>query len=149
MEKITATVSWKASHGKGIKVDGRDNWFNGTEQQLVSVEKGKSITFEHESGKIIGAVEVGAAAAPAAKSTGGGRAYKDHQKTIAFQAARNSALALLGHVISTEGVKWPAAQDKKLLALTAFVDEYTERYFKQAVEIDNDKDVTDVLFGGE
>lgn len=151
-QKISGIVAFKAKHGKGIKIDGGDQWYNGTTQQFANLDKGSAVEIEHEDGKVVSVKSSGPAPA-AQKSSGDTKKWVDHQNVIAFQAARNSALSLLSSIIALDNasdkpsVKWPEAPAKRLEAIEAFIDMTTQRYYEQAVRIDKGDDVQDVLFG--
>lgn len=152
-----------------FKLDGDDTWY-GCGESKPGFSAGDMVMFDcntmngrttvmMESIKMKKGEAPVAAPKPAGKAWGGkkdpakdqywtDREAKDdaRQKAITYQAARKDALTFLEMAVQAEGVKLPAASNKKYDALMAMVDELTLKFYHDTQNMDSliGKDVKEV-----
>lgn len=74
-------------------------------------------------------------AAAGAPATPAVSAHDVRQRIIQYQAARNSAITAVDILLKAEAIKLPAAQAKKADAILALIDELTDRFDSDTLEI--------------
>lgn len=126
--------------GKSVsfRINGDSRYFRCGRNRFSGIlEEGKFIKFKFEpvndkAAKVLGTPKGGSAseAAQAPASTGGGgRDWAANDAAIRYQSSRKDALEMAKLVITSEAIKLPAAQAKKLEVLEALVDRYTAAFF--------------------
>lgn len=127
---ITGKVESKSKKGTGIKVNG--DWFNGTSQTLASVNWKDEISMEVDGKNITSISVTGTSSAPTPAASG----RKDNvQAAIIFQSSRKDAVQVVAAALEANVLPMPTKQAEKYDSFMALVDQVTERYFKEAMEV--------------
>jgi len=141
-ENITGVVEFIGNRNGIYSVKVGGEWY-GFYKTAPRCAKGDTVFFEFKmNGKYMNAdpktLEVLTKAkvqeAPAQKQVAGVD-WDTRQRSIEFQAARNSALAFVEIVTKTEAVKLPAKQADKYDALMSLVDEVTGKFFNDTQQV--------------
>ncbi len=137
---ISGMVASKSKTGTGIKVDG--TWYNGTTDMLLCVDYRDYAELEADDKRNIISIKKmdspqGAAASGGTPPSGGGGGYNDsaRQAVIVFQSARNASISLYTALAATDAVKLPTKQADKYEAAMAFINEHTEVFHEQAMQV--------------
>jgi len=140
MATINGEIKSKSRAGTGIKVG--ETWYNGTRSQLEFLNRGDNVELSHDN-RTIEWVKAsgGGSQKPAAKPAGGGggrwdpEADRKRQGVIVYQAARNAAIQFAAEGIKAGAIAMPTKAADKFDVYASVIDEYTERYYNDAMSV--------------
>lgn len=148
MSTISGKVESKSRNGTGIKVQG--NWYNGSPSTLAAIEWKDMVTITVDGKNIISAQKDGGeSAAPAASGGGGGGSSDSRQGVIVYQSSRKDAIQVSVALLEANIVPMPSAKAQKFDAFMAFVDELTDTYYTEAMDVFASGDLPQRNQGGE
>jgi len=146
MSKVTGVVERMTSRAAGrghvwsIKVN--DSWYGGMWDEPACKE-GDTVEFTvTRNGQYENVAKNSLSVIPSLPSTGGATGdgpaavTNPTQTKIAWQAARNSAIALVAAALGAEAIQLPAKKGDKYDALLDIVDDLTVRYFQDTSDVD-------------
>lgn len=137
MAQVKGTVEKISNRGKAWNINVSGNWYGfgfeapqfseGATVEFDVQMRGRYANVDKDTFKVVAEK---AAASPNKGSTGGySNSYDSRQQSINWQSARNAAIAFVDVASQLGAVTLPAAKAKKLDALAALVDNFTERYY--------------------
>ena len=131
------TVERVTSRGKAFNAKISGEWY-GLGFDKPECDEGDEVSFDvvmSKDGRFKNAQNVtivkkgaGASAARTASAPSGGYRNDNVQRAIQRQASRNAAIAVVAAALQANAVKLPAAANRQLDAILAYVDEIADRY---------------------
>ena len=148
---ISGTVTSRAKSGRGIKMNGEDQWYNGPTDMLMVAQYRSEVTIEVDSENNILSVTPSTnsgGSAPAKKSSFGGYDDGNRQAAIIFQSSRRDAIEFVNNMVTAGVFVLPNKQADKYGAYKELVEAHTAMLYTQAMGIYNGLELEDVFNEG-
>jgi len=138
---VSGKVESKSKKGTGIKVGGQ--WYNGSSQLLAEVNWKDTVEFEADGQnvvKILSVTKEDSGSAPGGGS-GSAQARGNVQEAIIYQNSRTAAVHVVTAGLEANLLPIPEAKGKKFDAFIALVDQFTDRYYDDAMTVQSTGDL--------
>lgn len=129
----------------GLALRNVDGFFGLGKAPVTSFNEGDYIEFEANEKRAVdvNSIRVTKPTAPTTATVSGVSAAKqafgkedNRQKSIVLQSSRKDAIELLKVMVSAGAIELPKTKDKAQTAILAYVEEYTDRFFLDTMNVD-------------